>query len=1016
MSEDGGPADIRGHKRTSGSSATGAVWVGGGLDANKAILCEGVEDALAVLTVLTPEELRETAVAASVSAGRIGAVELPRGIHDLLLMQDRDAAGERAWEALQRRWETEDTGVDIMRAVPRAKDANDELLEHGPEALRERLQPWLGVPVFMMRLSADDDEAPWRRSQDELDRRMNEVRGELRRLVGDVIGLRYVETLPHGAWGQYADGLITLAVGEGTGDPASTLNHEIIHALRECGLIDDEEWGELERVARTEWLDHPALDIRGRWPGRGSRELVGEAICEAYRSWCADELPVPTGIEAIFGRIRRFIGDLRRWAGLGGIHSWEDIFESIRGGERHIKVEHLQRARAAMQRDINDNVPRNDEGMEPSRDGRVRGTDVRDMWRQRPWLADKPPVPVVGGFLPEGFPDSPYIPDTPAVAATPGNPSTPAIPGNWRTWQSKRREWARREYFEEIPRSSGPSQPQGIAVRNADSGMDIRIGMAGIDETLVGSDGTSHEDRQRILANLVELLETAVLYQTAPNTKGQGADCYHSFLAAMSSGGQVRTVRLVVRQSPGGTYFYAGSVPSRVAGIPVLPPGGGRAISGQTVTVAQLVDGVHYYNETEGKVSGPMVLGSSWSGLGARLRRRRHGKAAQAQPERPGRTGDDFGERSAGRLGQALRGGGRGRMQYPHRFPGEAYHPRSDGGSRAAGRVCPRRSGWQRRTCPGRATARMHAAWGTIVDFECVSIASGQRRRRILAASEGRSPREHPEYAEWIENAGLIREKGRTILAGERTGIVMATGAEGYREWVEGQVGRMEEYLREDAVRIEADAVRERWDAFRSAAEAEGVGPAYRDGFAELSRLAEGTASRADLPADMRGPVGAVLTAMFEERRTAALQWRNLIIREADMKDRSRLSHDGYPDWERYCLRSRGGRARPSSTMRGPRNCPTATAPWPGSGRPSKRRPHGAARTRRSTARSGCGGTGNTLGEMWPRTAGKSCCSCRTSICASSGRSSTEPSARICRRMGGSGPTTYARRSRNRHI
>ena len=53
----------------------------------------------------------------------------------------------------------------------------------------------------------------------------------------------------------------------------------------------------------------------------------------------------------------------------------------------------------------------------------------------------------------------------------------------------------------------------------------------------------------------------------------------------------------------------------------------------------------------------------------------------------------------------------------------------------------------------------------------------------------------------------------------------------------------------------------------------------------------------------MRGPVGVVRTAMFEERRTAALQWRNLIIREADMKDRSRLTHDGYPDWERYCLR-----------------------------------------------------------------------------------------------------------------
>ena len=499
---------------------------------------------------------------------------------------------------------------------------------------------------------------------------------------------------------------------------------------------------------------------------------------------------------------------------------------------------------------------------------------------------ERPPRPAQPGGLPEGFPDDLYIPDTPAT------------PGNWRTWQSKRREWARREYFEEIPRSSGPSQPQGITVRNADSGMDIRIGAAGINETLVGSDGTLHEDRQRILANLVELLETAVLYQTAPDTKGRGVDCYHSFLAALNCGGQVRAARLVVRQSPSGTYFYAGSVPSRLAGIPVLPPGGGSPISGQAVPIAQLVQRVHYYNEMRGDMTGPAILGSSWSGLGARLRW--HGKAAQAQPGGPtGRAGDDFGERLLADWDKhcvAAAEAGR----HPNMFPGEAFIIGQmevlvlRGGLPEAQRLAVEDILAEDR--------RLNAAGTMIGGFEYASIASGQRRGRILAASEGRSPREHPEYAEWIENAGLIRERGLTILADERTGIVM-TGCEGYREWVEGQVGRMEEYLREDAVRIEADAVRERWDAFRSAAEAEGVGPAYKDGFAELSRLAEGTASRADLPADMRGPVGAVLTAMFEERRTAALQWRNLIIREADMKDRSRLTHDGYPDWERYCLR-----------------------------------------------------------------------------------------------------------------
>ena len=692
---------------------------------------------------------------------------------------------------------------------------------------------------------------------------------------------------PSAARAQGGDGLITLAVGEGTGDPGATLNHEIIHALRECGLIDAEEWGELERVAREEWLDHPVLDIRGRWPGRAEDELVGEAICEAYRSWCAD-MPVPTRIQAIFSRIRRFVGDLRRWAGLGGIRSWEDIFESIRAGERHITAADLQAARNAMQRDIADNVPRNDEGMEPSADGRARGSDVMDMWRRRPWLADKPPVPVVGGGLPKGFPGDPYI------------AGAPDMPGNFRTWRAARRTWARDAYFEEIPHRSGRTHTQGRTIRNADSGMDIRIGMAGIDETLVGSDETSHGDRQRIVANLAELLETAVLYQTAPDTKARGVDCYHSFLAAMDCGGQVRAARLVVRQGGSGIYFYAGSVSRKLGHIPVLPPRGGGPISGRTVPMAQLVEGVHYYDETEGKVSGPMILGSSWSGLGARLRRRWHGKAAGAQSggaDMRG-AGGGFGERLLAdwdRHCATAADAGRN----PYRFPGmapiigqmEVLVMR--GGLPEAQRLAVEEILAENR--------RMHAAWGTIVDFETVAIASGQRRKLILEASEGRSPREHPEYADWIRNAGLIRDKGLTILGGERTSIVM-TGREGYREWVGAQVGRMETYLREDAVRVGADAVRERWDAFRTAAEAEGVGPAYRDGFPELSRLAGETASRADLPDDMREPVAAVRTAMFEARRTAALQWRNLITREAGTDGRSPLGHDAYRDWHRYCL------------------------------------------------------------------------------------------------------------------
>ena len=619
----------------------------------------------------------DTGVAASVSAGRIGAVELPLGVCHLLLMQDRDAAGERAWEALRARWGGEDSSVDLARAVPRAKDANDELLEHGPEALRGRLRPWLAQPSFMMRLPGDHEQAGWRRSQALRDQRLNEVREELRRLVGDVIGLRYVETLPHGAWGQYADGLITLAVGEGTGDPAATLNHEIIHALRECGLIDDEEWGELERVARAEWLDHPALDIRGRWPGRDEEELVGEAICEAYRSWCED-MPVPTGIQAVFGRIRRFIGNIRRWAGLGGIRSWEDIFESIRGGDRHITPEDLRAARAAMSRDIQDNMPRNDEGMEPSADGRARGTNVTDKWRQRPWLADKPPVTVVDGGLPEGFPDDPH---------------TQAV---WRKWQSDRLDWALGAFFRTVRRKSGQPLVQGNIVRNADGGMNIRITKDGIQHTLRGSEGTSPDGREAIVANLPELLGAAVLYQTVPAGKARSVDCYHSFLVPMADGEDLYAVRLVVRQAGGNFTFYTAGILAQISNTPTLPPQGTRTISGRTVPLAQLVEGVHYYDETKDMAVGPMILGSSWSGLGARLRRRRVRKPCGRSPKRrgggpgpyePGTTSANGCLPTGTGIAWRRRRPGAIRTGSPERIPSSARWRSS-----CCGAVCPRRS------------------------------------------------------------------------------------------------------------------------------------------------------------------------------------------------------------------------------------------------------------------------------------------------------------------------------------
>ena len=320
------------------------------------------------------------------------------------------------------------------------------------------------------------------------------------------------------------------------------------------------------------------------------------------------------------------------------------------------------------------------------------------------------------------------------------------------------------------------------------------------------------DGREAIVANLPELLGAGVLYQTVPAGKERGVDCYHSFLVPMADGNQAHAVRLVVRQAGGNFTFYTAGILDQISNTPTLPPQGTHTISERTVPVAQLVEGVRYYDETKEVADGPMILGSSWSGLGAKLRRQWRLGAMRPQPEArkgragPLRTGDDFAERLLAdwdRHCAAAAEAGR----HPYRFAGKNTifgHME----------VLLRRGGLpeaQRRAMEDvmAERRRMHEASAMIGHFMRVSVASGRRRERILeeVSADGRSPREHPEYAQWIERAGKIEKIGRNLLADERASDMMAE-TEGYRQQVEARVDRMGAYLREDAVRIEADAVR----------------------------------------------------------------------------------------------------------------------------------------------------------------------------------------------------------------
>ena len=293
LSPDGSPAEIDGHKRTLGSPGRGGVWFGDSEAASRIAICEGVEDALAVLRVLTAEEKREIAVVASVSAGRVARVELPNSVRDAVLVQDRDAAGERAWEALKERYKGSD--IRVSRVLPAGKDANDDLLQRGAERLRSALTP-LTEGLLLPQLSPPGAE----RVFTDADRASLTVSLEL--IGAGALGLRLAESPGEDDSRNVIDAALTGDAGLGAVD-----------SLRALKAIGDDEWEYLATRSREEWL--PDLRIRER-----SEEMqVERGIAWAYSRWSREQLAVDGRAGWLFVRISRLLeaigGSIRKGNG-----------------------------------------------------------------------------------------------------------------------------------------------------------------------------------------------------------------------------------------------------------------------------------------------------------------------------------------------------------------------------------------------------------------------------------------------------------------------------------------------------------------------------------------------------------------------------------------------------------------------------------------------------------------------------------------------------------------------------
>ena len=112
-----------------GDPAAGTLLVG-----------EGIETVLSIVTAMP-----DTAAAAALSAGSLGAFAPPPGVTRLVIARDNDAEGERSAERLIRRCAR--THVAALVVVPEGDDFNSDLVSLGSQALAARLAPVFRHPA-----------------------------------------------------------------------------------------------------------------------------------------------------------------------------------------------------------------------------------------------------------------------------------------------------------------------------------------------------------------------------------------------------------------------------------------------------------------------------------------------------------------------------------------------------------------------------------------------------------------------------------------------------------------------------------------------------------------------------------------------------------------------------------------------------------------------------------------------------------------------------------------------------
>ncbi len=129
----GGKAQVDCPRRALGCLLGNCVRFGAACDVLTAT--EGIETALALTTVMP-----DMPVIAALSASHLAALILPPSLRRLYVARDNDEAGRLALERLRERVQD---NIAVHALVPKAEDFNADLLNLGPDRLRE----WIGAQL-----------------------------------------------------------------------------------------------------------------------------------------------------------------------------------------------------------------------------------------------------------------------------------------------------------------------------------------------------------------------------------------------------------------------------------------------------------------------------------------------------------------------------------------------------------------------------------------------------------------------------------------------------------------------------------------------------------------------------------------------------------------------------------------------------------------------------------------------------------------------------------------------------